>query len=145
MRKLIVDYRNVKLLKTRFSWIFLFYAAPFFFLVSCATTESKTDSAGLSPSTEKEARSYGPRPGRVWIYRSDGSKSCGVRKGVTLTSATNELSGKGVRIFNKRKKHDGIMRMMVCGADTGMQNELHIDGQSLPIAATLGYRLLGED
>lgn len=145
MQKFIVDYRNVKLLKTGFNWTFLLCALPLFFFAACSSTGTKTGPTDPVSKTKKEVKNYDPRPGRVWVYRQDGSKSCGVKKGLPLTTAVSELDQRGVRVFKQRKNHDGKMRMMVCGAETGMQNELHIDGQSLPVAGAMGYRVLGED
>ncbi len=142
MQKFIFDWQIVKLFKIAFKRIIFFCALPLL-VVGCASTGTKSD--GIPKSSKKELPSYSPREGKFWVYRLDGSKSCGVKKGMPLSKAVSELDKRGVRVLKRRKSHDGKMRMMVCGADTGMQIELRIDGQSLPIAGALGYRVLGED
>lgn len=142
MQKSIVESNFVKLIKSVPNTVLFFSVFCLFFGVGCSTT--KTDSPNVPPSKKTESTDYDPKPGQVWVYKMDGSKSCGVKQGESLDSAAAELSKRGVTVFKRRKKHDGQMRMMVCGADTGMQNELQIDGQSLPIAGALGYRLLSE-
>lgn len=144
MQKFIVDYTIVKLLKTGIYRTILLCALPLFFIIACSSTGGQKSNTG-SPTTQKEIPNYEPREGQVWVYRMDGSKSCGVKKGLSLVEAEKELRARGVNIFKRRKRHDGKMRMMVCGSDTGIQNEIRIDGQSLPIAGALGYRVLGED
>ena len=86
-----------------------------------------------------------PRAGKIWISRPDGSKSCGVKKGVTPREAARELEAEGVHVIRQRIGHDGQMRMMVCGADTGNLLELLIDGEGLPAASKKGFRVKGED
>lgn len=91
------------------------------------------------------SHSLGERAGSVWIVKPDGSKSCGVRKGISPKDAARELEQSGVKVLKQRVGHDGKMRMMVCGADTGAQVELLIDGKGLPTAGDKGFRVKSEN
>ena len=112
----------------------------------CAT--KRPESAGptvVAPAPTAEVPELAARKGNVWVVRPDGSKSCGVKKGITPRAAAQELESSGIRVLKQRTGHDGQMRMLVCGADTGNLVELFIDGQGLPTASKKGFRVKGED
>lgn len=97
-----------------------------------------------TPGAVDKTVRIGAREGQFWVVRPDGSKSCGVRKGHSAKHAAQELESAGIKVLKSRSGHDGKMRMMVCGADTGQQVELFIDGSGLPVASQKGFRVKGE-
>lgn len=112
----------------------------------CATQKSDTrPSEGPQAKPTEPGPELSARKGNVWVVRPDGSKSCGVKKGITPKAAAQELESAGVKVLKQRMGHDGLMRMQVCGADTGNLVELLIDGQGLPTASRIGFRIKGED
>lgn len=114
-------------------------------LGACTASRPQPEKKSLPPAKTSEEIELTARSGQVWVVRPDGSKSCGVKKGLTPRAAAQELEGVGVRVFKQRTGHDGLMRMMVCGTDTGNLVELLIDGRGLPIASKKGFRVKGED
>lgn len=125
-------------------------------LPGCAGKRAKTlDSPapelklpGASPSgaaTGSNPISLSERAGSFWVVKPDGSKSCGIRKGISPKEAAKDLESVGVPVLRQKLGHDGKVRMMVCGADTGNQIELLIDGKGLPLAGERGYRVKGEN
>jgi hypothetical protein len=126
--------------------IYLGIASAAFLFQACSSKPvAKDGPIYVPPSEAPAAPSLEARKGPVWVVKSDGSKSCGVKKGITPKQASQELEASGVKVQRARMGHDGQMRMMVCGADTGNRVELLIDGQFLPSASEKGFRVKGED
>ena len=118
------------------------------FLFQACSSKPVAPEAGpvyVPPTEISDPPSLEARKGPVWVVKPDGSKSCGVKKGITPKQASQELESQGVKVQRARMGHDGQMRMMVCGADTGSRVELLIDGQFLPTASAKGFRVKGED
>ena len=111
----------------------------------CSSTgRYDSDSSSSSRGRDGKPRIYDldAQPGkRIWVVKPDGSKSCAVKRGITAKRAASVLKRKGLQVIRFRKAHDGKMRMQVCGADTGNQVELLVDGAGLPLAGKNGYRL----
>ena len=53
-----------------------------------------------------------------------------------------ELAGAGIEVMTSRKGTDGLSHISVCGASTGATNVYVVEGDALPAAQKLGYRLL---
>ncbi len=120
----------------------MFYICFFvpFLVLFFATCSTPQQSISMFPALEeKKIQKLEPVKGRVWIYKPDGSKSCGIKKGESLEREKRILKRLGLRIFKARTRHDGKMRVLVCGADTGNLFEFQIDGRGLPIAGRQGY------
>ena len=111
-------------------------------LVGCSSNErSKSDSKAAQESPSEEAPSASDLKGKVWVAKPDGSKSCGTQSGMTPDQAATELAKAGVKVYQKQAGNDGMMHMMVCGAETGNTVEAQIDGEQYDAAAKLGYKL----
>jgi hypothetical protein len=76
----------------------------------------------------------------VWVSRSDGSTSCGDKKGQPLESGAGELEQSGVKVLSSRKGNDGKMHAMSCGMPTGATNVYQISREDLPKALGLGFK-----
>ena len=76
---------------------------------------------------------------RVLIYKYDGSKQCGVKKGQSLAEMEKDLQG--IKIFSREKRPDGLMHIQVCGADTGMANVYEISAGDLAKAEAKNFKL----
>lgn len=75
---------------------------------------------------------------RVRVFRYDGSLQCGQGKAVAVDVMAKDL--KGLEIFSKEKKKDGLMHIQVCGAATGTANVYEISEADLPRAEKLGFK-----
>ena len=98
-------------------------------LFACASKTAASQSA--QSTTEK-----------IWISKPDGSKQCGMAKGLDSKSGAAELTKLGITVFQSRKSQDGLMHMAMCGSATGDTIELQIPKSQLDIAERNGYHSL---
>lgn len=75
---------------------------------------------------------------RVFIYKPDGSQQCGMGEKIDLNEMKKEL-GK-IEVFSQQNKHDGMMRIQVCGQPTGQCNVFEIPLKDLDQALKLGFK-----
>ncbi|MCC2678877.1 MAG: hypothetical protein K0R29_1453 [Pseudobdellovibrio sp.] len=75
---------------------------------------------------------------RVFVYKLDGSLQCEQGGKVSLDTMKKELDG--IEVFSSENKHDGMMRIQVCGAPTGFSNVYEIDQKDLEKALKLGFK-----
>lgn len=75
---------------------------------------------------------------RVFVYKPDGSKQCESHGKTDLTTMRKQL-GK-IEVFSSENKHDGMMRIQVCGAPTGHNNVYEINSSDLDAATKLGFK-----
>lgn len=75
---------------------------------------------------------------RVRIYKFDGSLQCGLGQSKSLSENKKELLG--IEIHNNWKRHDGLMRIQLCGSPTGQSNVYEIDRKDLEAALKLGFK-----
>lgn len=80
----------------------------------------------------------GVSPLKVKIFKPDGSLQCGMGKKISLDVMEKEL--KGIQVFNKYNRNDGLMRIQVCGAPTGDSNVYEIKKDDLEKALKLGFK-----
>lgn len=78
--------------------------------------------------------------GRVWVVRSDGAQSCGIKEGLSPEQMGDELRKAGIQVFEMRKGTDGKMHAQMCGAPTGGLNGFEILSADLPKALLIGYK-----
>ncbi|MBY0451380.1 MAG: hypothetical protein K2P92_00005, partial [Bdellovibrionaceae bacterium] len=76
--------------------------------------------------------------GRVFVYKPDGSLQCGQGSRITPEDMKKELGA--IKVFSSENKSDGMMRIQVCGAPTGMANVYEIDQKDLEAALKLGFK-----
>lgn len=75
---------------------------------------------------------------RVLIYKPDGSLQCGMGEKIDPNTMKKEL--KDIEVFSAENKHDGMMRIQVCGHPTGFCNVFEIKKEDLNKALKLGFK-----
>lgn len=75
---------------------------------------------------------------RVFIYKPDGSLQCGQAGKTDLEVMKKELGS--IEVFSSANKHDGMMRIQLCGAPTGYNNVYEISSSDLEAALKLGFK-----
>ena len=93
-------------------------------LMACSTGHCRRDGKEVIEKVDpKPPKGYAEENlGSIKVAKPDGSQQCGMRAGVSLDDMAKEQL-KGVKVLSSEKKHDGLMRIQSCGADTGMMNE----------------------
>ena len=98
--------------------------------------EERTDIAMTNPvdkGTQKKDLTN-----RVFVYKADGSLQCGQGSKTDLVSMKKELGS--IEVFSAENKHDGMMRIQVCGHPTGNANIYEINEKDLEAALKLGFK-----
>ena len=80
---------------------------------------------------------FPPLEKRVFVFKDDGSKQCGMGKTIPLKVMAREL--KGIKIYSQENKMDGLMHIQVCGAATGRANVYEISKDNLGKAKAKGF------
>ncbi len=75
--------------------------------------------------------------GRLFVAKNDGSKQCESNTGMTVELMEKQL--KGIKVYSRSTKNDGLIRVQMCGASTGYYNVYEIDETSLVKAKGLGF------
>lgn len=75
---------------------------------------------------------------RTFVYKPDGSLQCGQGEKIDIGSMRNEL-GK-IEVYSSASKHDGMMRIQVCGAPTGNSHVFEINKSDLEAAIKFGFK-----
>jgi hypothetical protein len=75
---------------------------------------------------------------KVKVYKADGTLQCNQGEKMSLETMAKELGG--IQIFSSENKHDGLMRIQLCGKPTGNNNVYEIDSVNLDKALTLGFK-----
>ena len=108
-------------------------------LVACSTGHCRRDGTkvpekeDVKPPTGYQAKDMGT----VMVAKSDGSTQCGMSPGQSLAVMKKELTG--LQIISQKKVHDGMMRVQVCGAGTGMLNVYEIQRADISKALSKGF------
>lgn len=77
-------------------------------------------------------------PGRIKVYKNDGTLQCGMGKLIPLDTMKKEL-GK-ITVYSSENKSDGLMHIQMCGSPTGTINIYEIDKTNLDKAIKLGFK-----
>lgn len=75
----------------------------------------------------------------ILVYKYDGTKQCGEGQEITLDAMSRQL--RDVKILSMSKKHDGMMRIQVCGAPTGHANVYEISDKDTEKAKSYGFQI----
>ncbi len=121
-------------------------ALCFLSVMGCATVhckrapqEDKAQSVVAPEQVEGTVSAATPAPsGKVFVYKYDGSQQCGMGKKIPLSVMEKQL--KGIKIYSKANKPDGLMHIQVCGSTTGFANVFEIDAKDLSEASKLGFK-----
>lgn len=79
----------------------------------------------------------------VRAYKYDGSVQC-EEGGIPLQEMAAELIAADVKILCAKKRHDGMVRIALCGEPTGNINVFEIAASDLSKAEELGFRPVTE-
>lgn len=80
---------------------------------------------------------------KVRVYKPDGSLQCGQGAKVDLDVMKKELQG--IEVFKSDNKHDGLMRVQMCGHPTGTCNVYEILASDLEKAQKFGFKKWNKD
>jgi len=112
------------------------------FLMGCSTAHCKRapeqDQTQTVVAPEQVDGIAAKPEGKVFVYKYDGSKQCGMGKKIPLDTMAKEL--KKIKIYSKANKSDGMMHIQACGSGTGMTNTYEIDAKDLSAAEKLGFK-----
>lgn len=75
----------------------------------------------------------------ILVYKYDGTKQCNEGQEISLDAMSRQL--RDIKIISMSKKHDGMMRIQVCGAPTGHANVYEISDKDLPKAKSYGFQV----
>ena len=129
---------NIRLKK--FSLFVISWVALSVTLIHCSNTPCKIEER--PPQTvqgiEKTMTSDKDLTKRIRIFKPDGSLQCGQGKKIELSMMAKELEN--IQIFSLENKHDGLMRIQLCGHPTGTSNVFEILEADLEKAEKLGFK-----
>ena len=125
---------------------FTFFLLSVFLISACSTGHCRRDrSGGQGPILEK----LNPKPptnyeqrnlGEVTVAKADGSLQCEPNSGLDLERmAEDQLAG--IEILSSSKQNDGLIRIQVCGTETGMLNTYRIQSKDVPKVLKAGFTL----
>lgn len=98
--------------------------------------EERTDK--VMTGDEKPSSSAKDLTQRIYVYKPDGSLQCGMGKKIDPAEMKKELVG--IETFSAENKHDGLMRIQMCGQPTGTCNVYQIKALDLDRALGLGFK-----
>lgn len=112
----------------------------FFFLAACSShpckIEERTDI--VMTGNEKVSTSRKDLTQRVFVYKPDGSLQCGQGEKIDIAVMKKDLGA--IEVYSAQNKHDGMMRIQVCGAPTGYNHVFEINTKDLEAALKLGFK-----
>lgn len=79
-----------------------------------------------------------PQTEKIKVYKYDGSLQCGMGQSIELSDMQREL--KNIKVYSAERKHDGLMRIQLCGSPTGNSNVYEIDRKDLEVAQKAGFK-----
>jgi len=146
-----VKLQVIKLLQAKLQ-IWIAVSSFAFSLLSCTTKHCRQDgtlivvpkSPGhkiqqkLPQRAEDKQGDFPQLKKRVFVFKSDGSKQCEVKKAISLKEMAQQL--KGIKIYSQENKKDNLIHIKVRGADTGRVNVYEIDREDLQKAQARGFK-----
>jgi hypothetical protein len=86
---------------------------------------------------------------RVWVVRPDGTVQCesagkdtGTKEG--FQRIQKKFRDAGISVHGIETRHDGMMRVQVCGMETGNLDAVWIDASDVEKARSLGFKTFEE-
>lgn len=98
--------------------------------------EERTDK--VMTGNEKPSSSAKDLSQRVYVYKPDGSLQCGQGQKIEPNEMKKQLGT--IEVFSADNKHDGLMRVQMCGHPTGTCNVYEIKATDLDQALKLGFK-----
>lgn len=105
------------------------------FTVGCANHHCRVKKEGVDMAEMAE----GAKIEKILVAKPDGSQQCEATSGIPLDRMAQDLSG--IQIYRQFKANDGMMRIQVCGAPTGMYNVYEIDAKNRQKALDVGFEI----
>ena len=106
-----------------------------FLVMACANHPCRTvDTSRLSEAKMPESQ----HDAHISVYKYDGSRQCGMGVSIPLDDMSKQLEG--IPVFSKKSQNDGLMRIQVCGAQTGNAHVFEILQRDLDKAKKLGFQ-----
>lgn len=93
-----------------------------------------------APSADPQQTSTAAQEETVWVGKSDSAISCQKTRGIEIDKMASNLTAADIKIYAKRKLHDGKMRIQMCGVDKGDMNGFLIPKKDLEKAVALGFQ-----
>lgn len=111
-----------------------------FVFVGCSSKPCKIEERKevVMSGNEKTSSQIKDLSKRVFVYKNDGSVQCEAGGKTSLDAMKKELGS--IAVFSSANKHDGMMRIQVCGAPTGFCNVYEIEEKDLEAALKAGFR-----
>lgn len=105
-----------------------------FLIGACSSKPCReVNMSGVPASIQEKSSSK-----NVLVFKYDGTKQCGEGQEISLDAMSRQL--KDIKIISMSKKHDGMMRIQVCGAPTGHANVYEISDKDLAKAKSYGFQ-----
>jgi hypothetical protein len=98
--------------------------------------EERTDKVMMG--NEKPSSAPKDLTQRVYVYKADGSLQCGQGQKLSPEEMKKQLGE--IETFSAENKHDGLMRVQMCGQPTGTCNVYQIKAMDLDQALKLGFK-----
>jgi hypothetical protein len=111
-----------------------------FLFFGCSTTSCNEKSQAAKPADVKSVKviSGVKEMSKVKVYKADGTLQCNQGDKISIDTMAKELTG--ITIYSKENKHDGLMRIQLCGKPTGNNHVFEIDETNLEKALSLGFK-----
>lgn len=117
------------------------FVTMFFFFIGCQSQPCKIEDrkdnvvpvSAIKNSTEQKDMSK-----KVFIFKPDGSLQCGQGEKIDPNIMKKDLGD--IEVFSMLNKHDGLMRVQLCGHPTGYCNVFQINQSDLEKAQKLGFK-----
>jgi|FLYM01.1.fsa_nt_gi hypothetical protein len=103
--------------------------------LGCANTHCRQKKAG----DEMSQNQNGQQTQKILVAKADGSRQCEEKSGTSLDRMAKDLGE--VKIYRQFKQNDGMMRIQVCGAPTGMYNVYEIEAKDQQAAVNVGFQV----
>lgn len=119
---------------------FLIVSTFIFLFAGCAATTCKIEDRPPVEikGTEKTMTQAKDLTTKVRVYKPDGSLQCGQGQKIDLNTMKKDLQD--IEVFSSDNKHDGLMRVQMCGHPTGTCNVYEILAADLDKALKLGFK-----
>jgi hypothetical protein len=120
----------------------LVFFALCFFSIGCTKSTPGVSSTPANDAQSSSGAVLSAPQDSIWVGKTDDAKSCGTAKPVTLDQAAADFAATNIQFFQKKKIHDGKMRIQMCGTDKGDMNGFLISKKDLQRAEALGFKAM---